>query len=219
MSLDTGRPPLRVFSDVLVGAAEGGTPSIELIDHAGRTVDRLDPMRWMAGLRAGDTGLLRRCDGPTLDVGCGPGRLAATLARHGRVALGVDICPEAVRQARRRGAPTWHGNVFDIVPMEGTWNSALLADGNIGIGGDPRRLLNRCGRLLRPGGAVLVELAPPGARTWAGPVRMRVGRQLSHPFPWAAVAATDVGELCERAGLRFRTLWTEAGRWFARLNR
>jgi SAM-dependent methyltransferase len=212
------RHPIKMFGTALARAAQGRPEPIDLIDDAGQTLHRLEPTSWTAGLRAGDTGLLGRCHGSTLDIGCGPGRLAAALTRDGRLALGVDICPEAVRQARRRGAPTWHGDVFDDVPMQGRWTSALLADGNIGIGGNPHRLLERCARLVRPGGTVLVELAPPGTGTWWGPVRMRIGQHLSHPFPWAAVATPDVSELAERAGLHCRTLWTEAGRWFARLH-
>jgi SAM-dependent methyltransferase len=190
---------------------------MDLLDPGGRAVDRLDATEWTAGLRPGDRALLDRCRGTTLDVGCGPGRLAAALTRGGRAALGVDICPEAVRQTRRRGAPAWHGNVFASLPLEGTWSSVLLADGNIGIGGDPHRLLRRCRRLVRSGGSVLAELRPPGSVTWSGRVRLRFGEDVSQPFPWAAVAAHDVTAVAHRAGLGVRTLWTEAGRWFAHL--
>ena len=208
---------LRVLDAALHQAAAERPARLDLIAAGGRTVGRVDAAQWSAGLRPGDRSLLSRCQGSTLDVGCGPGRLAAALTRDGRAALGVDISREAVRLTRQRGARAWHGSVFANLPMEGGWSCVLLADGNIGIGGDPHRLLRRCARLLRPGGSVLAELAPPGSPTWAGPVRLRLDDQLSHPFPWAAVAAPDVAGVADRAGLGVRTLWTEAGRWFAHL--
>ena len=209
---------LRVFDAALSQAADRPTP-LDLIGPCGRTMARVDAAQWSAGLRPGDRSLLSRGHGSTLDVGCGPGRLTAALTRDGRPALGVDISREAVRLTRQRGARAWHGSVFETLPSEGGWGSVLLADGNIGIGGDPRRLLWRCSRLLRPGGSVLTELAPPGNATWSGPVRLRLDGRLSQPFPWAAVAASDVTGIAAEVGLGVRTLWTEAGRWFAHLYR
>ena len=84
-----------------------------------------------------------------------PGRAAGRL---GHVVLGIDVVPEAVRQARERGAAAIVRDVFDPVPGEGRWDTALLADGNIGIGGDPVSLLRRVRTLLAPGGRVVVEV-------------------------------------------------------------
>src|SRR5204863_7462240 len=81
---------------------------------------------------------------PVLDVGCGPGRLVVGLARRGAVALGVDPAPAAVALARGRGAAVLQRSVFDPLPGHGRWRTIVLADGNIGIGGDPVRLLRRC---------------------------------------------------------------------------
>jgi SAM-dependent methyltransferase len=116
---------------------------------------------WDRTLGAADRALLARVDGPTVDLGCGPGRLTAAVIRAGFPALGVDISPSAVRLARRRGASALAQCLFDPVPGEGTWTHVLLADGNIGIGGDPRRLLRRAATLLVPGGAIHVELDRP----------------------------------------------------------
>ncbi|NOX29149.1 MAG: methyltransferase domain-containing protein, partial [Actinobacteria bacterium] len=38
--------------------------------------------------------------GPVLDVGCGPGRIAAFLAERGIEASGVDIAPQMIAEAR-----------------------------------------------------------------------------------------------------------------------
>jgi hypothetical protein len=91
----------------------------------------------------------------------------------------------------------------------------LLADGNIGIGGDPPRLLRRCAALLGRAGAVLVELAAPGQPSWSCDVVLRDSHRNSAPFPWAVVSADAAAELAQRSGLRVCREWTEAGRWFA----
>jgi SAM-dependent methyltransferase len=199
-------------------AVAGGRPTrLRLHDPSGTRPPRVLPVaRWYGGLHAGDRALLDRCTGPTLDVGCGPGRLTAALARGGRPALGIDISPHAVALARGRGAPARRGDVFAI-SGEGTWRHVLLADGNIGIGGDPARLLRHCARLLVPGGDILVEVDRPGAGSWHGPVTLHLGGAPSRPFPWAAVAADDLAALADRTALALLETWTEARRWFARL--
>lgn len=75
-------------------------------------------------------------------------------------------------------------------PAKGGWGHVLLADGNIGIGGDPAALLRRTVSLLRPDGTVLVELAPAGD-LWCGEARLRGGRRDASPwFPWRWSART-----------------------------
>jgi SAM-dependent methyltransferase len=210
--------PLALYGSALRRAATGAPAALHLVDPSGRT-RRLDPAHWCGSLRAGDAGLLARCAGPTLDAGCGPGRLTAALTAAGLPALGVDISAEAVRQARGRGARALRGCLLGPLPGEGRWRHVLLVDGNIGIGGDPVRLLRRCHALLAPGGDVLVELDPPGAPGWRGEARVRVGGRTSAPFPWAVVPADDLAALAARTALRLVETWTEARRWFARVSR
>jgi Methyltransferase domain len=119
-------------------------------------------MAWCRDHLAGDATLLDRCVGSVLDVGCGPGRLTAALNTRGNRALGIDTSAAAVRLARRRGANAVRRDVFDPVPGNGRWRHVLLADGNIGIGGDPLRLLRRCRELLEPGGHLHAEVTAPG---------------------------------------------------------
>jgi SAM-dependent methyltransferase len=191
---------------------------LRLLDQAGRSLRHLDTGAWHR-LRPGDRSVLDRCDGSTLDVGCGPGRLAAALSAAGVAALGIDVSPTAVRLARRRGANAIAADVFGPVPGAGTWRHALLIDGNIGIGGDPARLLRRCGDLLGPGGTVIVETDPPGSACWSGPAVLHDGARESMPFPWALVAADRLAWPAGDAGLRVHETWNEEGRWFACLGR
>jgi SAM-dependent methyltransferase len=208
---------LAVYAAALRRAATGQGTNLDVLDRAGMAVASVDASAWSGGLVAGDTSLLARCCGPTLDVGCGTGRLVAALHRAGRAALGVDLSVEAVRQAQRRGVWVVRADVFGPVPGEGQWRTVLLADGNIGIGGDPLRLLRRCAALLGHAGTVLVELQPPGEPSWSGDVVLRDEARHSAPFPWAVVSADEVGALAERSGFEIRREWTEAGRWFAAL--
>jgi SAM-dependent methyltransferase len=210
---------MAIYAAALRRAADGAAITLDVVRVDGSAVASVDPLTWTMDARPGDGGILDRCQAATLDVGCGPGRLVAALRQAGRIALGVDISAEAVRQARRRGAWALRRNVFGPIPGHGRWDHVLLADGNIGIGGDPERLLLRCGQLLAAAGTVLVETSPPGTPTWSGSVILRDRERQSAAFPWATVAADDLGPLAHRCGLREKERWQEAGRWFAHLTR
>ena len=174
----------------------------------------LDARRWRQ-LLPGDAALLDRCAGPALDVGAGPGRLTVALAERGVPALAIDVTPYAVILARSSGALALQRDVFCHVPGAGRWATILLADGNIGIGGDPAALLRRAASLLMPGGAILIELGAPGVPSRTGPVRLRTPARSGPWFPWAWVGIDQISMLTEPLGLAVSETWTDAGRWFA----
>ena len=147
-----------------------------------------------------DDAMLARCVGPTLDVGCGPGRLPAALAERGAVVLGIDVVPGAVGRTRDRGGAALRRDVFHTLPGEGRWETALLADGNIGIGGDPVALLRRLREVLDPRGRVVAELAAPGTvhtDDWAS---LECGGE-RHVIRWSVVGVEDIDRIAQRAGL------------------
>jgi SAM-dependent methyltransferase len=211
------RPALAVFGRALQYAAIGDDSVVDLMSVAGDTLLRMDAAHWCGQPRPGDDTIVTGCTGSTLDVGCGPGRLVSALAQRGVAALGIDISGEAIAQARERGAAARLCDVFGTVPDSGWWKHVLLADGNIGIGGHPARLLQRCRRLLRPDGTIIVEIGPPGSGTWRHPVRLRHNGLDSPPFWWAAVATDDLEPIAHEANLAVERRWASAGRWFARL--
>jgi SAM-dependent methyltransferase len=192
----------------------GGSVNIECSD--GR-VRPLSSERWLRPIE-GDEHILARCDGPTLDVGSGPGRLTVALTRMGIPALGIDVTPLAVSLTRRAGGLALHRSVFDPLPGTGQWSEALLADGNIGIGGDPKALLRRLRELVRPGGVVIAELSPPGSRSRVERLRLRQGERVDGWFAWATVSADDIDSFARRCGFPAVEHWQEAGRWFATLS-
>ncbi|MDG4757661.1 MULTISPECIES: class I SAM-dependent methyltransferase [unclassified Micromonospora] len=178
--------------------------------------------RWHGDAEPAVAGLVTRCAGPTLDLGCGPGRLTVALTRAGLTAVGVDVSAAAVRLTRARGAVALRRDLFDPLPGEGRWAHAVLIDGNIGIGGDPVALLRRCRELLVPGGTVLVELEPAGAGLWQGQARVaaahRAGRLLLGPaFRWARLDVHAVHPVAGAAGLGVRQLFRRGRRWFGEL--
>jgi SAM-dependent methyltransferase len=209
--------PVAMFGAALRRAARGDGASLTVLDGRGAYMREFDARTWSADRRAGDESLVARCRPYTMDLGCGPGRLAAALATTGRPVLGVDISPQAVRYTRRRGVPALLADALGPLPGEGHWHTVLLADGNIGIGGDPVRLLRRTRRLLHCGGRLLVEVDPPGHRSWRGDVALSDGQQVSDVFAWAFVGADQIAGVAEAAGLRVLEHWTEAGRWFVDL--
>jgi SAM-dependent methyltransferase len=174
---------------------------------------------WSGSCDAVDRVLVDECSGPSLDVGCGPGRLTHGLAVRGMAALGIDVSPGAVRRTRARGAQAIRRDVFDLLPAEGRWESVLLADGNIGIGGDPVRLLRRVESLMSPTGRALVEVAPPGARTGTYRVHLEGAGRRSSSFDWAVVGTEALDALAQQASLRVLWLVQESGRWFGQLAR
>jgi len=170
---------------------------------------------WDAHPSGADRGLLDRCVGATLDIGCGPGRFVAALGHRGVPALGIDVTPAAVARTRARGALALQRDVFGPLPGDGRWQTALLADGNVGIGGDPLRLLRRVCGLLAPGGQAMVELSGPGPGRGTFAVRLRAGNAYGSWFRWAEVGLGDVARLAATAGMAVHETWQDDGRWFA----
>ena len=174
---------------------------------------------WVDEADSSDEALLRHCTDPTLDVGCGPGRMAQALVLRGLRVLGVDVVPEAVQQTRARGVAALRRDVFQTLPGEGRWACVLLADGNIGIGGDPVALLRRVTGLLRPGGRAVVDLAPFGEGLVVRVVRVESDGWQSGGFRWALVGADVIEELALSAGLRAESVHEHRGRWHAVLTK
>ena len=187
---------------------------------SGELID-LDLPRWLRAADEADETVLGRCRGPVLDVGCGPGRFVAALTARGVPALGVDIAEAAVMLTRREGHLALRRDVFARVPGEGRWPTVLLMDGNVGIGGDPARLLGRLVALLGPRGRALVEAHPHRDRD----VRMRArfadasGRTVGPEFPWAEVGLPALTACARAAGCAVTETWTVRGRPFAALAR
>ena len=207
----------------LFDAALSGCPVEVRVDAPGGVVARsgmpavLEASAWQV-LSVADEVLVSRCEGPVLDVGCGPGRFVEALACRGVPALGVDLSRAAVDRTRRSGASALLRDVHQRIPGEGRWATVLLADGNIGIGGDPLALLRRCRDLLRPGAVALVETSVEEdadirtTLTLHGPHGRR-----STEVPWAILGARALLALAALAGFVAVEDWRVEGRAFVLL--
>lgn len=97
-----------------------------------------------------------------LDVGCGPGRHALTLARSGVEVVGIDLSPEfialATEWADRESLPA-EFRVEDVrnLDVDGEFDAVVcLCQGGFGLlgGDDDAGIVGRLTRALRPGGRV-----------------------------------------------------------------
>ncbi|RKS08064.1 methyltransferase family protein [Nocardiopsis sp. Huas11] len=177
----------------------------------------LDVERWCGAVDPVDAAVLARCEGSTLDVGCGPGRFVAALAGRGRPALGVDLNPLAVARTNASGGRALCRSAFDPLPGEGGWDTALLVDGNIGIGGTPERLLARMRDVVRSGGLLIVETAAEDVCERMT-VRICDGRgRVGAPFAWARLGLPALARLAERTGWARADTWEDGGRLFVAL--
>ncbi|MBI3216125.1 MAG: class I SAM-dependent methyltransferase [Mycobacterium sp.] len=170
--------------------------------HDNGSINPLPVQSWLGGPGADvrfDRELVDMCHGPTIDLGCGPGRLVVDLVRKGIPALGVDMSATAIGLARASGAPVLRRDLFDPLPGTGRWQTVLLADGNVGLGGDPWRVLRRAAELLGNGGRCLAEFDTTTAGVTVDWVRLESGETIGPWFRWASVgidcAATLAGEV------------------------
>ncbi|MER7754210.1 methionine biosynthesis protein MetW [Kitasatospora sp. NPDC097643] len=205
--------------DPFAEAVRSGRGPLWLRRTDGRRI-ALDIERWCAPAAGADHSLLLRCvrlATPVVDLGCGPGRLVEALLTLGVPALGVDITRAAVTRTRSLGGPALCRSVFDRLPGEGRWGAALLADGNLGIGGDPDALLRRSAELLAPDGQLLVEVEPQEVDERAVVQVEGPDGRLGPPFPWARLGAGATLRRARRLGLVATDHWTSHGRHFLTL--
>lgn len=174
------------------------------VRHDDGRVKRLPVRSWLGGRHADaefDDAVVGLCQGPTIDLGCGPGRLVAHLVQRGVPALGVDLSATAVKLARSSGAPALRRDLFDPLPGTGRWQTVLLADGNVGLGGDPKRVLCRAAELLRPGGRCIAEFDMTTTGIDVGLVRLESEQTIGPWFRWASVGIDCVPALAAEVGL------------------
>lgn len=155
--------------------------------------------------------------GSALDLGCGSGELAASLAAAGLTAVGCDISAAMLRSAAAQPgaagwvqlAPSWRRLPFPDVTFDTVTAASVLE-----YTADPRLVLAECARVLRPGGVLLCTVPSmghpvrwlEGMGRWSLPVLawphgerwqryqayLRVSRQ-RHRLRWWLAAARGAG--------------------------
>jgi glycosyltransferase A (GT-A) superfamily protein (DUF2064 family) len=211
------------------GTVAGSAEDLRRIfDHAyhGRSLeahtgDGVDPLRiaadlWHRPADGVDLLVVARCQPPVLDLGCGPGRMVAALTESGRSALGIDLSAAAVGASNRRGAPALRRDLSDPLPGEGRWGTVLLMDSNLGLGGDPDRLLRRCMALVASGGLIICETDPDPYADETHRVLLRAGAA-SGRVRWARIGIEALAARARRHNLVVAERWSADGRTFAAL--
>ena len=101
-------------------------------------------------------------DGPTLDIGCGEGRLARALAARGHAVLGVDAAPTLVRAAAA-ATPSTPAGVGDAValPLPTATVSLAISFMVLQDVDDLDAVLREIARVLVPGGRLCVAILHP----------------------------------------------------------
>ncbi len=97
-----------------------------------------------------------------LDVGCGPGILAVSLARVAGEVVGLDLTPRMLEKTRERSSKAGLRNVrlalgqAEALPFAHGSFAAAVTRATLHHFLEPRRVLREMARVVRPGGRVVV---------------------------------------------------------------
>lgn len=115
--------------------------------------DRLFQERWRAALAPLGAGWDGRV---VVDVGCGPGNVAAALAGRPRLLLGVDVAEASLRIARRFGYVPILADAQNL-PLRSGIADLVVLNATLHHCDDMARVLREAARLLRPGGWLISD--------------------------------------------------------------
>ena len=138
--------------------------------------------------------VLSRSPRTVLDIGCGEGWLGRALAEHGVSAVGVDVVPALIEQARKAGGGEFIISSYEDIAAGRLDVSVDLVVANFSLIGKEsvEGVIRRAPSLLHSGGSLVIQTLHPvascgdesyadGWRTgsWAG-----FSEEFSDPAPW-----------------------------------
>jgi ubiquinone/menaquinone biosynthesis C-methylase UbiE len=140
----------------------------------------------------------------TLDVACGPGLLACAFARVVRHAVGIDLTPAMLDQARKTQAEqglqnlTWHQGDVTALPFPGGHFSIVSSRFAFHHLEQPLAALKEMQRVCKPGGRVVVaDMSPAPEKADA----LNAEERLRDPSHVRAMPLVELRELFTKAGL------------------
>lgn len=147
-----------------------------------------------------------------LDIGCGEGWLVRALAARGVQATGVDAVPELVERARAAGGGEFRVASYEQIAAGELQLVVDLAVANFALIGEASvaGLVRQVPRLLRAGGALVVQTLHPLVATGEHPYRdgwregswAGFGAAFTDPAPWYFRTLESWVALLTNSGLR-----------------
>lgn len=164
-----------------------------------------------------------RAEGRVLDIGCGAGRFALYLQKHGLDVVGIDVSPHAIEVCRRRGLKNARAlSLAQIDASIGQFDTLLMLGHNLALlesQVEARRILKRLASVVPPGGRIIGNTLDPyqtedgdhlayheenrSKGRMGGQIRMRV-RYRRYTSPWFDYLFLSLSEL---EGLLRGTEW------------
>jgi SAM-dependent methyltransferase len=159
-------------------------PLWAIASRPGSRHGRWDDDEFMAGGRRKVAATMRTLDGlgapidrrRALDFGCGVGRLTLPLAGHFEQAVGIDVAPSMVAQARARAVAAGQANVRFVVDDGADFASlgedrfdlvfTALVLQHLPSRSDVERCVRGLARLVEPGGVLMTQM-PARLAPWA----------------------------------------------------
>lgn len=151
----------------------------------------------------GWTSLAGRPKGSFLDVGCGAGFTVALAQQLGWDAMGLEIDPAAVHEARRFGLNILEGNYAQLTQFEGQFD-CIMCSHVLEHVHEPRDLLAKLKSAIKPGGLLLLTL--PNALS---PMRRHFGanwRGLEAPRHISIPTESKLSQLLSEAGFTIKSV-------------
>ena len=106
-----------------------------------------------------------------------------------------------MRLARRSGAPVLLRDLFDPLPGPAGGRRVLLADGNVGLGGDPWRVLRRAAEADQRDRPLRRRIRGRRRRVRSSWVRLESSDNIGPWFRWASVGIDYAASLAREVGL------------------
>ena len=140
-----------------------------------------------------------------LDVGCGSGVLLARMKAFGWQAEGVELDPDGVKAARARGVPVREGTLEQQAFPENHFDAVHSAHVLEHVY-DPVGLLRECGRVLKPGGTLVI--LTPNVESWGHQRFGSAWLNLDPPRHLVLFSSATLRRAAEQAGLEVQRLDT-----------
>ena len=165
-----------------------------------------------------EAALLTHVVGRCLDIGCGAGRILRYLSAKGCAVVGIDIDPPLIQLCPELGDSPVHVTSWEKMEPLGQFDSLLLLNRSIGIGGNlagVKRLLARCAASASSRGVLLFDsyevAGPTGVleRT----LRHKYRGQYGEAFPWVYFCSEIANQLLAEAGWVSDTVICEGDRY------